>query len=407
MARPPFLPYGRQTIEDDDLAAVTAALRGDMLTTGPLVDAFEQAFAERVGARFAVVCSSGTAAQHLTALALDLPPGSRVVVPAVTFLSTANAVRFVGAEVVFADVAPDSGLMEAGHLEEALDRASGTLVKAVFPVHLGGQCADPAALAAVAAEHDLAVVEDACHAIGTTCTTYGEPDAEPIAVGACVHSDMAVFSLHPVKTITMGEGGVITTNYADLAARLKGLRSHGMTREPTAFTQKEQAFDSHGEANPWYYEMAEIGFNYRVPDINCALGLSQLAKLDRFIAARQALVDHYDRALAPLAPLVKPVDRTPGCRAGWHLYVALIDFERAGIERAAVMAGLRARDIGTQVHYIPVPWQPYYRERYGMSALPGAEAYYRRCLSLPLFPGMTLGDADRVVDALGEVLATA
>jgi len=399
---PPFLPYGRQTIEDDDVAAVAAVLRGDMLTTGPLVDAFERAFAERVGARFAVVCSSGTAAQHLTALALDLKPGTSVVVPAVTFLSTANAARFVGAEVIFADVAPDSGLMEADHLRAALERASGSPVRSVFPVHLGGQCADPEAIAAAAAEHGLTVVEDACHAIGTT---YGTQAGQTVAVGACAHSDMAVFSLHPVKTITMGEGGVITTNDATLAARLKSLRSHGMTREAAAFRRADLAFDAGGHANPWYYEMAEVGFNYRSPDINCALGLSQLAKLDRFVAARRALVRHYDDALAALAPLVKPVARTPGCAAAWHLYVALVDFAGAGMERAELMAGLKARGVGSQVHYIPVPWQPYYRERYGDLPLPGAAAYYRRCLTLPLFPGMTIADADRVVGALGELLS--
>ena len=397
-----FLPYGRQTIEDDDVAAVTAALRSDMLTTGPLVERFEQAFAERVNARHAVVCSSGTAAQHLTALALDLKPATHVVVPAVTFLSTANAARFVGAEVVFADVAPESGLMEADHLREALNRASGTVVQSVFPVHLGGQCPDMEAIAAVAAEHDLTVVEDACHAIGTTCETQA---GKTIAVGACAHSDMAVFSLHPVKTITMGEGGVITTNDDALAARLKSLRSHGMTRDAAAFQRAELAFESHGEANPWYYEMAEIGFNYRAPDINCALGLSQLAKLDRFIAVRRALAEHYDRTLAPLAPLVKPVSRTPGCRAAWHLYVVLIDFAAAGLERADLMAKLRARGIGSQVHYIPVPWQPYYRQRYGDIPLPGAAAYYGRCLSLPLFPGMTTDDVERVVDTLGELFS--
>jgi len=395
---PPFLPYGRQTVEDDDIAAVTQALRGDFLTTGPLVDRFEAAFAQRVGARFAVVCSSGTAAQHLTTLAMDLKPGAGAIVPAVTFLSTANAARYVGAEVIFADVAPDTGLMEAEHLRAAL--ASAKDATAVFPVHLGGQCADMQAICDVARQNGLSVVEDACHAIGTTYETRA---GEAVAVGTCAHSDMAVFSLHPVKTITMGEGGVITTNDPELAARLKRLRSHGMVRDAAFFVNSELAMDATGEANPWYYEMGEIGFNYRAPDINCALGLSQLSKLDRFVAARRALVDHYDRRLATLSPLVKPLSRT-ACMPGWHLYVALIDFQSAGMERAEFMAKLRERGVGSQVHYIPVHLQPYYRGRYGDAELPGAMAYYSRCLSLPLFPTMRDDDVDRVIDTLGELL---
>lgn len=399
---PPFLPYGRQIIEDDDIAAVTEALRGDFLTTGPLVEAFETAFAARVGARFAIVCSSGTAAQHLTTLALDLGPGMQVIVPAVTFLSTANAARFVGAEVVFSDVAPDTGLIEADHLRDALERSSAGAVKSVFPVHLGGQCCDMAALAPIAADHGLSVVEDACHAIGTT---YESQTGSRASVGSCADSDMAVFSMHPVKTITMGEGGVVTTNDPALAARLKLFRSHGMIREPELFENDDLGFDNQGNPNPWYYEMSDVGFNYRSPDINCALGLSQLAKLDRFVAARQALACRYDDALAPLAAVLKPISRVPGCTPAWHLYVVLIDFEEAGTDRAELMAKLRERGIGTQVHYIPVPEQPYYRKRYGDMALPGAAAYYRRCLSLPLFPGMTEDDVDRVAGALGDLLA--
>ncbi|MBT3359243.1 MAG: UDP-4-amino-4,6-dideoxy-N-acetyl-beta-L-altrosamine transaminase [Rhodospirillales bacterium] len=397
---PPFLPYGRQSIEDDDIAAVSQALRGDFLTTGPLVDKFEDAFAKHVGARFAVVCTSGTAAQHLTTLAMELKPGAKAIVPAVTFLSTANAARYVGAEVIFADVAPDTGLMEAEHLRAALATAEKKDASAVFPVHLGGQCADMQSIHDLARHHGLIIAEDACHAIGTT---YKSRAGGTLSVGACAHSDMAVFSLHPVKTITMGEGGVITTNDAGLAARLKRLRSHGMTRDAALFVNSDLALDGASEANPWYYEMGEIGFNYRAPDINCALGLSQLSKLDRFVTARRALVGQYDQRLASLAPLVKPLSRMP-CEAGWHLYVALIDFASAGMERAELMAKLRERGIGTQVHYIPVHLQPYYRERYGDVELPGAMAYYNRCLSLPLFPAMGEDDVSRVVDALIDLL---
>lgn len=397
----PFLPYGRQSIDDDDVAAVAAALRSDFLTTGPAVEAFEAAFAARLGARFAVVCSSGTAGLHLAALALDLKEGEAVIVPTITFLATANAARYVGAEVIFADVDAETGLMTAETLTAALAGAGGAPVRAVIPVHLGGQAAPMAEIAAVARGRGLAIAEDACHAVGTT---YGVDRGAPVPVGACWHSDMAVFSLHPVKTMTMGEGGVITTAEETVARRLRRLRSHGMTAARADLVNDDLAFDASGEVNPWYYEMPEIGFNYRATDIQCALGLSQLRKLDRFIARRRALVDRYDGQLAPLAPTVRPVGRVAGVAAAWHLYGVLIDFLAAGTTRGAVMRRLRDAGIGSQVHYIPVHEQPYYRRRYGRRRLPGAEAYYARALSLPLFPAMADEDIDRVVDALRQAL---
>lgn len=399
---PGFLPYGRQLVEEDDVAAVAAVLCSDWLTTGPTVEAFEEAFAARVGARFAVSCSSGTAALHLAALALALAPGERVVVPALTFLATANAARFVGAEVAFADVDPDTGLMCADHLEQAIeDGAAAGPVKAIFPVHMNGQCVDMAAVARLASERGLKVVEDACHALGTT---YGTSGGERVAVGSCRDSDMAAFSFHPVKTIAMGEGGTVTTNDEALYRRLSKLRNHGMTRELEDIENSELAVTASGSPNPWYYEMHEVGFNYRASDIHCALGLSQLQKLDRFVAKRRALAAHYDELLTSLAPVIRPVGRVASCDPAWHLYVVLIDFDAAGIERADMMKGLRERGIGTQVHYLPLHLQPYYRRRYGDRDLPGAERYYSRALSLPLFPAMEAADVDRVVTALTELI---
>lgn len=394
-----FLPYGRQWIEDDDIAAVTQALRGDFLTTGPLVDKFEQAFAERVGARFAVVCTSGTAAQHLSTLAIKLKPQAKAIVPAVTFLSTANCARYVGAEVVFADVSPDTGLMEAEHLRLALATAKDA--RAVFPVHLAGQCADMQAIHDLARQNDLTIVEDACHAIGTTTTG---PDGKAVAIGSCQMSDMATFSFHPVKTMTMGEGGAVTSNDAAAAARMERLRSHAMTRETQAFTNTERAFDESGQANPWYYEMHELGFNYRATDLQCALGLSQLAKLDAFVARRRQLVALYDSLLADLAPVIRPVPKTVGEDPGWHLYGVLIDFDALGISRGDLMRALRDAGIVTQVHYIPVHLQPYYHDGAGAPELPGAMEYYRHCLSLPLFSAMTDSDVERVVATVTSVL---
>lgn len=386
----PFLPYGRQSVNEADLAAVAEVLGGGWLTAGPTVEAFENAFAAKVEAADAVACSSGTAALHLAALGLELGRDDWVVVPSMTFLATANAARFVGAEVQFADVDADSGLMGVAQFEAALAAAdaAGRRVKAVFPVHLNGQCCDMAAIREVARRRELAVVEDGCHAIG------GD------GVGGCRHSDMTVFSFHPVKTITAGEGGMVTTNDGALAERMRRLRNHGMVRAPAAFTEPAQGLDETGEANPWYYEMHETGFNYRLSDLHAALGLSQLGRLDAFVARRRALARRYDRGLKPLAPLIRPVARTGDGEPAWHLYVVLCDFAALGTGRARLMAELRAAGIGSQVHYLPVSRQPYYRRRYGGIDLPGADAYYERALSLPLFPAMADADVDRVVTAL-------
>lgn len=396
-ATAPFLPYGRQLVGDDDVAAVANVLRSDYLTTGPATEAFEATLAKRTGARHAISCSSGTAALHLAMLALGLGPGDVVIVPTITFLATANAARFVGADVIFADVDPDSGLMRPDDLLDALERANGR-ARAVLPVFLAGQVPAMTEIREIARENGMAVVEDACHALGST---YGNG----VAVGACAHADMAVFSFHPVKAIAMGEGGAVTTNDAKLATGLGLLRSHGMTREVGTFVNGDMAFDPADDANPWYYEMQALGFNYRASDIHCALGLSQLGKLDRFIACRRAIAERYDVLLAPLAPLVRSVKQTPGDVPAWHLYVVLIDFEKAGVGRACLMRTFRERGIGTQVHYIPVHAQPYYRRLYGEGDLPGAQAYYARCLTLPLHAGMTDDDAARVVAELKSALA--
>ena len=392
MTLPPrrFLPYGRQQIGEDDVAAVTDVLRGDTLTTGPKVAAFEQAIAGATGASHAVTCSSGTAALHLAAMALNLGPGDKVVVPALTFLATANVVRLTGAEVVFADVDAETGLMRGKELSAALLRDGSGKVKAVFPVHYAGQCAAPGQLAAAA--DGLPVVADSCHALGTAYGSGGK-------IGDCRHAAMETFSFHPVKTIAANDDA--------LAERLRRLRNHGMTRDATSFVRDELARDGKGDANPWYYEMTELSPNYRLSDIHCALGLSQLGKLDTFCAARRALAARYDGKLAPLAPLVRPLGRVADCDPAWHLYVMRVDFAALGIERVAVMARLTEAGIGTQVHYLPLHMQPYYRDRYGEMSLPGAEAFYEQALSLPLFLDMEEEEVDYVVETLGHIIAGA
>jgi len=380
------LPYGRQTIEDDDVAAVAAALRDDFLTTGPRVEAFEAGFAAAVGARCAVACSSGTAALHLAMLALGAREGQVVVVPSITFLASANCARYVGAEVVFADVDPDSGLMTPPTLEAALARCGGREVAAVIAVHLRGDIADLPGLRGLAAGAGAALVEDACHALGSQMSF----DAAAARAGDNRWSRMAAFSFHPVKTLTTGEGGMVTTADAGLAERLRTFRNHGMVRAP--------------DAEPWSYEMPAPGFNYRLPDVLCALGLSQLAKLPRFVERRRALARRYQGALGPLAPLVRLARQPPWSDPALHLMTVLIDFEAAGRSRAEVMGALRARGVGSQVHYIPVHRQPYYLARQGALHLPGAQAWYERCLSLPLYPAMADADVDRVAEALAQAL---
>lgn len=396
MSTEAFLPYCRHVIDEDDVAAVTAALKGDMLTTGPAVAAFEADLARTVGARHAVVCANGTAALHLSMLALGIGPGDMVLVPAQTFAATGNCARYVGAEVVLTDVDPDNGLMRPEDLEAAIAAHPGRRFRAVNPVHLNGQCADMAGIAEIARRHGLSMVEDCCHALGTIA-------ADGTVVGDCRWGGLNVFSFHPAKTIAMGEGGAITTNDAALAERLRLFRGHGITRDASVFQDSEAAFNETGEANPWYYEMQALGFNYRASDINCALGSAQLAKLPRFAEARRRLVRRYRERLAPLAPKVRPITLTGGDPV-WHLAPALIDFEACGTTRAEVMRALRARGIGTQVNYIPMHKLPYWRAYLGEISLPGAEEYHRRCLSLPLSAAMTEADVDRVVAALAEVL---
>ena len=395
------LPYGRHCVDEDDIDAVTKVLRGRALTTGPTVDAFEDALAAAVSARAAVVCANGTAALHLAAMSVGLGPGDVAIVPAITFLATANAVRLTGAEVEFADVDPGTGLMGSDHMAAALDRAGAARVRAVLPVHLAGQPAPMEEIAALAHEQGITIIEDACHAVGSTHRNRG---GATTPIGQADHGGLAVFSFHPVKTIAMGEGGAVTGENETLLDRVRLLRNHGINRDPSRFIVHELAFDTDGAVNPWHYEMSALGLNYRASDIHCALGLSQLAKLSRYSDRRRALVAAYDARIAELAPLVRPLSRRAGCSPAWHLYVVLIDFAAAEVSRRLVMEALRAEGVASQVHYIPVNRQPYYRERYGVRDLPGATAYFERCLSLPLFPAMADGDVDHVVNALARAL---
>ncbi|MDI7776123.1 UDP-4-amino-4,6-dideoxy-N-acetyl-beta-L-altrosamine transaminase [Asticcacaulis sp. EMRT-3] len=388
-----FLPYGRQSIDDTDIAAVVAALQSDFLTTGPLVDQFEQALAQTVGAQEAVVVSNGTAALHLAVMSENLSPKDVVIVPAITFAATANAVAYCGAQVVFGDVDPLTGLMSDEGFDAALELIARDYADhrfaGVIPVHYAGRTVDLTHIAEVAGMHGAFVIEDACHALGSV-----GPQGR---VGSCAASDMACFSFHPVKTLTTGEGGAITLNDPVRARRLRALRSHGIERDPAHFVAEERG--------PWVYEMQALGYNYRLPDLNCALGLSQLQRLAHFAERRAKLVGQYQKALGASNLPVRWAAPLPGETPVFHLFAVSIDFAGLGMTREAVMEALRARGIGTQVHYIPVPDMPYWQHNaLGKRDLPGTEQFYTTTLSLPLFADMSDDDPARVVAALSEVL---
>jgi UDP-4-amino-4,6-dideoxy-N-acetyl-beta-L-altrosamine transaminase len=390
------LPYTQHHIEQDDIAAVVKVLSGDLIAQGAGVDAFERALAKVVGAVDGVACSSGTAGLHLALTALGVGEGDVCIAPAVTFVATATAARLCGAEVVFADVDPHTGLMTAETLRAAASRA-GRPVKVALPVHLGGRLCDMPAIASVADEMGFSIVEDCCHALGSATQANGR-------AGSCLYAAASVFSFHPAKTIACGEGGAVTTNDVQLADKMRRLRNHGCTREVRLFVDPALSCDADGERNPWSYEHQELGFNYRMTDIEAALGSSQLGKLQRFSQIRRQLADLYDQELASAYPHIRPVTGQDGSDLTLHLYTVCVNWAGLGVSRANFMNRLLESHIGTQVHYIPVYRQPYFAKRYGDMRLSGAEAYYESALSLPLFSSMEANDVQRVTQAIKALI---
>lgn len=388
-----MIPYGKQSVNDDDIAAVVAALKSDFLTCGPLVDQFEQDFAEFVGAKHAVAVCNATAALHLAMLVAGIGKGDRVVTSANTFLSSANCAAFVGATPDFCDIDPDTHLMCADTLETMWSDD----IKAVIPVAYAGQSADMQRIASIARERGAIVIEDACHGTGGGF----ERDGKVYRQGGHPWADMTTFSFHPVKTLTTGEGGILVTDNDDFAAHARLLRTHGMTRDPANFSGLGSSSPALTERGPWYYEMQELGYNYRITDIQCALGISQLSRLPNFIQKRRDIVARYDHSLSEVEWIRTPVIASENDREhiSWHLYTLLIDFEAIGKTRTAVMAELRENNIGSQVLYIPVYLQPYYRDNYGYAQgkCPNAELYYEQCLSIPLYPDLTSEGVDHVI----------
>ncbi|OWW21317.1 UDP-4-amino-4,6-dideoxy-N-acetyl-beta-L-altrosamine transaminase [Noviherbaspirillum denitrificans] len=383
-----MIPYGRQDISDEDIRAVVDVLRSDWLTQGPAIEQFEKAVAQYCGAKYAVAVSNATAALHVACLAAGLGEGDVSWTSPNTFLASANCGLYCGARPGFVDIDPRTYNMDMAALEQKLQAAaqSGTLPKVIVPVHFSGQSCDMAALGELARRYALTVIEDASHAIGAYYR--GKP------VGSCAHSDMTVFSFHPVKIVTTGEGGMVLTNREDLYERLKLFRSHGMTREAHLMDKEPDG--------PWYYQQVALGFNYRMTDLQAALGCSQMLRLDAFVARRRALAARYDGLLAGL-PLTLPWQHPDGA-SSFHLYVIRLQLDRIRKTHRQVFEGLRERGIGVNLHYIPVHTQPYYRQfGFKQGDFPVAEQYYREAISLPLFYGLTDADQDRVVEALAEV----
>lgn len=385
-----MINYGKQWLDEDDIAAVVEVLKSDFLTQGPRVLEFENALAAYVGAEYAVAVSNGTAALHLAVNALDIPGGYEGLTVPNTFAASANCFLYNGLTPGFVDIDSRTYCMDASALEKRLTPET----RVVIPVHFAGQPAEMESIVAVTGGKDIRVIEDASHAIGSRYEN-GK------MVGACCFSDMATFSFHPVKTIATGEGGAVTTNDPELYEKLLLLRNHGITKDASKFVNPSTGPGSPG---PWYYEMRELGFNYRLTDMQAALGFSQLKKIDGFIKRRREIVKTYNDAFKAVPFLTVPYEREDVFSA-FHLYVITINFEGIKKTRAQVMQELREKGIGTQVHYIPAHLLPYYQENFGFKEgdFPVSEDYYLHCLSIPLYPKMTADDIDRVIAAVTEL----
>ena len=376
------IPYGSQWIDETDIKAVDRVLRGELITQGPVAAQFEKKICDLTGAKYCVCLANGTAALHLAVMALEIEKGMEGITSTNTFVASSNAFVYSGLKPVLADIEPRTFNVFPEDLAGRITKKT----RVIIPVHFAGQPCETRKIRALAGKK-IRIIEDAAHAIGSR---YEDGSM----VGACRHSDMTIFSFHPVKTITSGEGGAITTNDKGLYERLKVMRVGGVVR------------DMARKPGPWYYEVQRLGFNYRLTDIHCALGMSQLAKLDRFVARRREIVARYNEAFAGLPLLTVPYER-PGVFSAFHLYVTLIDFKRLGKSRKWLIETLLEEKIGTQVHYIPVHEQPYYRKSFGYrhGDLPNAEKYYEKALSLPLYPKMSDAAVQHVIKHVRRALS--
>jgi UDP-4-amino-4,6-dideoxy-N-acetyl-beta-L-altrosamine transaminase len=387
-----MIPYGRQDVTDADIEAVVQVLRSDFLTQGPVVPRFEDAVARCVGARYAVAVNSATSALHIACAGLGLGPGDWLWTVPNTFVASANCGLYCGAQVDFVDIDPVTWNMSTGRLKDKLVAAkkAGKLPKIVVPVHFAGHPTDQEQIWNLAQEFGFKVLEDASHSIGAS--------HNGVAVGNCRWSDVTVFSFHPVKIITSGEGGMALTNDEELAGRMEMLRTHGITRKPGKFSEKAAA--------SWHYEQQLLGFNYRMTDIQAAIGLSQLQRLPQYVERRNALARRYNSGLRDL-PLQLPAVR-PGTRSAFHLYVVRVRPELAGAKRARIFDELRARGIGVNVHYMPVHLHPFYRQLgFVDGQYPESEAYGQTAITLPLYPRITDQMQDQVLSSVAQTVENA
>jgi len=392
-----FIPYGRQYIDENDIQAVKHVLHSTNLTQGPEITEFESALCRIVDISFAVACNSGTSALHMSCLAAGVGPGDEVITSPITFVASANCAVYCGAKPVFADIESRTYNISPAEIEKKITRKT----RAIIPVHFAGQSCDMENIKRIVTEaekkyeHKIYIIEDACHALGSIYKNT--------KVGSCAYADMTVTSFHPVKHITTGEGGAIFTEDQELLKKLRLLRSHGITTEPGDFMNHGMAFQSveQKERNPWYYEQIALGYNYRITDMQCALGLSQLKKLEKFKKRRREVVNTYNSMFSKADYIQTPFE-TNDCSSNFHLYVLLFDFEKIGMDRATLMTKLKEENIQTQVHYIPVHLQPFYKNNFATNwgDCPNAENYYAKCLSLPLHPTLTDRDVRRVVDEI-------
>jgi UDP-4-amino-4,6-dideoxy-N-acetyl-beta-L-altrosamine transaminase len=380
-----FIPYGHQCIDEDDIRAVVETLRCDFLTQGPKVREFEGLLAEYCGAKYAVSFSSGTAALHGAYFAAGVGVGDELITSPLTFLATANAALYLGCRPVFVDIEPDTGNIDAELIEPAVTGKT----KVIVPVHFAGHPAEMERIAGVAKKHNLIVIEDACHALGAKYKNT--------TIGDCKYSAMTVFSFHPVKSITTGEGGAVLTNNADYYEKLVMFRQHGVTKADGAFVNRDE------NAGQWYYEMQHLGYNYRLTDIQCALGISQLKKLDKFIQGRKRIANIYNRAFKGNPFFELPVEKS-GVGSAWHLYAIRLKDAYKGLKKK-IFEELRLRRLGVQVHYIPVHLQPYYQQLgYSRDLCPRAKDFYERQISIPIYPAISDEDAGYIVSSLLDVL---
>jgi len=389
-----MIPYGKHYIDEEDIRAVVNVLRSGILTQGPIVDQFEREIAAYVGARYAVAVSSATAGLHLAALAAGVGPGSTLITSPITFIASANAGIYAGGNVAFADIDPQTINMSPASLKIAL--ANNPNTKAVVPVHFAGLPCDMPALKLLADNTGAVIIEDAAHALGASYPNGG-------MVGSCQHSLMTVFSFHPVKAIAAGEGGMITTNDEAVYRKLLRLRSHGINKLDDALVLHSQA-TTDGEPNPWYYEMQELGFHYRITEMQCALALSQFKKLNQFITRRRTLAKRYDDLFSAFKNC-RQAQAAGRNFSGHHLYVLRIDFNSIGLNRVGLIKKLKDNGIGSQVHYIPVPMQPYYRKLgFRQDDFIHSVSYYRDALSIPLFYDLTDAQQERIVTVLQDLV---